>query len=103
MFQFKTLKVEEYRLALKNLELHYQNFMKDSPDSEMFGADDRLQAENGFQSARQHYDVLVQSLEQGGLTAEHSDRQTYYILSAIHFYLSKETYRSVQIYIIIGI
>ncbi|XP_031442469.1 plectin-like [Clupea harengus] len=57
--------VEEYRLALKNLELHYQNFMKDSPDSEMFGADDRLQAENGFQWPGSTKTILVQSLEQG--------------------------------------
>ncbi|XP_041932164.1 plectin a isoform X4 [Alosa sapidissima] len=67
---FKTLKVEEYNLALRNLELHYQNFMKDSQDSELFGADDRLQAENGFQSAKQHYDVLLQSVEQGYVPTE---------------------------------
>ncbi|XP_063042063.1 plectin a isoform X4 [Engraulis encrasicolus] len=65
IFMFKTLKTDEYHLALRNLELHYSNFMKDSQDSELFGADDRLQAENGFQSARQHYDLLLQSVEQG--------------------------------------
>lgn len=78
--QFKTLKVEEYNLALRNLELHYQNFMKDSQDSEIFGADDRLQAENGFQSAKQHYDVLLQSVEQGGSPViEHTDLHILYI------------------------
>ncbi|KAL2079914.1 hypothetical protein ACEWY4_023707 [Coilia grayii] len=65
ILMFKTLKTDEYHLTLRNLELHYQNFMKDSQDSELFGADDRLQAENGFQSAKQHYDVLLQSVEQG--------------------------------------
>ncbi|XP_067266926.1 plectin a isoform X1 [Chanodichthys erythropterus] len=61
---FKTLRVEEYRLTLKNLEQHYQDFMRDSQDSELFGADDRLQAENSYSKATQHYDNLLRSVEQ---------------------------------------
>lgn len=64
--QFKTLRVEEYRLTLKNLEQHYQAFIRDSQDSELFGADDRLQAENSYSKATQHYDNLLRSVEQGG-------------------------------------
>lgn len=64
--QFKTLRVEEYRLAVKTLEQHYQAFIRDSQDSELFGADDRLQAENSYGKATQHYDNLLQSVEQGG-------------------------------------
>jgi len=63
--QFKTLRVEEYRLTLKNLEQHYQAFIRDSQDSELFGADDRLQAENSYTKATQHYDNLLRSVEQG--------------------------------------
>ncbi|XP_057210468.1 plectin a isoform X5 [Triplophysa rosa] len=62
---FKTLRVEEYRLSLKNLEQHYQAFMRDSQDSQIFGADDRLQAENSYGKATQHYDNLLRSVEQG--------------------------------------
>ncbi|XP_077051508.1 plectin a isoform X21 [Siphateles boraxobius] len=62
---FKTLRVEEYRLTLKNLEQHYQAFIRDSQDSELFGADDRLQAENSYSKATQHYDNLLRSAEQG--------------------------------------
>ncbi|XP_073714527.1 plectin a [Misgurnus anguillicaudatus] len=61
---FKTLRVEEYRLALKTLEQHYQAFIRDSQDSELFGADDRLQAESSYGKATQHYDNLLQSVEQ---------------------------------------
>lgn len=70
--QFKTLRVEEYRLSLKNLEQHYQTFMRDSQDSQIFGADDRLQAENNYGKATQHFDNLLRSVEQGGcqLTAD---------------------------------
>uniref|UniRef100_A0A671MDZ5 Plectin n=1 Tax=Sinocyclocheilus anshuiensis TaxID=1608454 RepID=A0A671MDZ5_9TELE len=60
-----TLRVEEYRLTLKNLEEHYQAFLRDSQDSELFGADDRLQAENSYSKATQHYDNLLRSVEQG--------------------------------------
>ncbi|XP_051520381.1 plectin a isoform X2 [Myxocyprinus asiaticus] len=62
---FKSLRVEEYRVALKNLELHYQTFLRDSQDSELFGADDRLQAENSYGKTTQHYDNLLRSVEQG--------------------------------------
>ncbi|TSK31514.1 Plectin [Bagarius yarrelli] len=62
---FKTMKVEEYRLTLKNLEQHYQIFMRDSQDSELFGADERMQAESTYNNATQHYDNLLRSIEQG--------------------------------------
>lgn len=65
LLQFKTLKVEEYRLTLKKLEQHYQIFMRDSQDSELFGADERMQAEGAFNNATQHYDNLLRSVEQG--------------------------------------
>ncbi|XP_076865914.1 plectin a isoform X6 [Brachyhypopomus gauderio] len=65
LIMFKTLKVEEYRQTLKNLELHYQAFMRDSQDSELFGADDRMQAEGAYSGAAQHYDGLLRSVEQG--------------------------------------
>ncbi|XP_053347946.1 plectin a isoform X1 [Clarias gariepinus] len=65
---FKTLKVEEYRLTLKNLEQHYQIFMRDSQDSELFGADERIQAESAYNNASQHYDNLLRTVEQEPLT-----------------------------------
>ncbi|XP_046690941.1 plectin a isoform X1 [Silurus meridionalis] len=65
---FKTLKVEEYRLTLKKLEEHYQIFMRDSQDSELFGADERMQAESAHNNATQHFDNLVRSMEQEPLS-----------------------------------
>lgn len=65
--QFKTLRVEEYRLALRNLEQHYQDFLRDSQDSQMFGAEDRMQVESNYNGANRHYNTMVSSAEQGGL------------------------------------
>ncbi|XP_019910984.2 plectin a isoform X1 [Esox lucius] len=62
---FKTLSVEEYKLALRNLELHYQNFLRDSQDSQLFGADDRMQVESDYNKASQHYEELLHSVEKG--------------------------------------
>uniref|UniRef100_A0A3B3CIA8 Plectin a n=1 Tax=Oryzias melastigma TaxID=30732 RepID=A0A3B3CIA8_ORYME len=62
---FKTLRVEEYRLALRNLEQHYQEFLRDSQDSQMFGAEDRLQVESNYKRANQHFHSLVSTAEQG--------------------------------------
>ncbi|XP_054619674.1 plectin a isoform X4 [Dunckerocampus dactyliophorus] len=62
---FKTLTVEEYRLALRNLEQHYQDFLRDSQDSQMFGAEDRMQVESSYNKANQHYNTLVSTAEQG--------------------------------------
>lgn len=63
--QFKTLTVEEYRLALRNLEQHYQDFLRDSQDSQAFGAEDRMQVESRYNKANQHYNTLVSTAEQG--------------------------------------
>lgn len=59
------MRVEEYRLALRNLELHYQDFLRDSQDSQMFGAEDRMQVESNYNRANQHYNTMVSSAEQG--------------------------------------
>uniref|UniRef100_A0A3Q2EA17 Plectin a n=1 Tax=Cyprinodon variegatus TaxID=28743 RepID=A0A3Q2EA17_CYPVA len=65
MVTFKTLRVDEYRLALRNLEQHYQDFLRDSQDSQMFGAEDRMQVESNYNRANQHYQTMVSSAEQG--------------------------------------
>ncbi|CAB1447264.1 unnamed protein product, partial [Pleuronectes platessa] len=62
---FKTLRVEEYRLALRNLEQHYQDFLRDSQDSQMFGAEDRMQVESNYNTANTHYNTMVSTAEQG--------------------------------------
>lgn len=63
--QFRTLKPEEQRQALRNLELHYQAFLRDSQDAGGFGPEDRLVAEREYASCSRHYQQLLQSLEQG--------------------------------------
>ncbi|XP_056678842.1 plectin isoform X26 [Monodelphis domestica] len=62
---FRTLKPEEQRQALRNLEMHYQAFLRDSQDAGGFGPEDRLQVERDYSTCTRHYQQLLQSLEQG--------------------------------------
>lgn len=68
LLQFKTLRVEEYQLALRNLDQHYQDFLRDSQDSQMFGAEDRMQVESSYNRASQHYTTMVSAAEKGDVS-----------------------------------
>lgn len=59
------MKPEEYRLTLRNLEQHYQDFLRDSQDSQSFGPDDRMQIEEDYKKTTQHYENLLRTLEKG--------------------------------------
>ncbi|XP_077383781.1 plectin isoform X7 [Festucalex cinctus] len=61
----KSMKPEEYRQMMRNLELHYQDFMRDSQDSELFGPDDHLHIEGDYTKSTQHFDSLLRSMEKG--------------------------------------
>ncbi|XP_053571443.1 plectin isoform X6 [Bombina bombina] len=62
---FRSMTTEEYRLTLRNLETHYQDFMRDSQDSQNFHADDRMNIEREYNSSTQKYELLLRSLEKG--------------------------------------
>ncbi|XP_051920528.1 plectin isoform X25 [Hippocampus zosterae] len=61
----KSMKPDEYRQMMRNLELHYQDFMRDSQDSQLFGPDDRLHVEGDYTKTTQHFDSLLRSMEEG--------------------------------------
>ena len=45
--------------------MHYQDFLRDSQDSQLFGADDRMQIEADYKKTSQHYENLLRTCEQG--------------------------------------
>ncbi|XP_026053790.1 desmoplakin-like isoform X1 [Carassius auratus] len=53
------MRPEEYRSIIKNLELHYQEFMRNSLGSEMFSDDEKRKMEMQYAGAQSHYDQLV--------------------------------------------
>lgn len=59
------MKPEEYRLVMRNLEAHYQDFMRDSQDSQLFSPDDRMRVEDDYSKVSQHFDNLLRSMEKG--------------------------------------
>lgn len=56
---------EDYRQTLRSLETHYQEFLRDSQDSQNFHPDDRLQAERDYTVCTQKYEMLLRGLEKG--------------------------------------
>ncbi|XP_051577473.1 plectin-like isoform X1 [Myxocyprinus asiaticus] len=62
---FKTMKMDEYKLILRNLQLHYQDFLKDSKDSKLFDSNYHMQIERDYKETTQHFDNLLRTLEKG--------------------------------------
>ncbi|XP_012772261.2 desmoplakin-A isoform X2 [Maylandia zebra] len=53
------MRPEEYRNVIKGLETHYQEFMRTSQGSEMFGEEEKKLMQGNFDKAQAHYDTLV--------------------------------------------
>lgn len=59
------MKVDEYRQILRNLELHYQDFLRDTKNSQLFNPNECMQTEKDYKKATQHYEELLQTMEKG--------------------------------------
>lgn len=53
------MRPEEYRNIIKSLEMHYQEFTRNSHGSEMFADEDKRMIEQQYTGAQTHYDKLV--------------------------------------------
>ncbi|XP_053350326.1 plectin isoform X3 [Clarias gariepinus] len=61
----KTMKVDEYRQILRNLELHYQDFLRDTKNSQLFNPDECMQTEKDYKKSTQYYEELLRTMEKG--------------------------------------
>lgn len=50
---------DKYRSIIKTLETHYQEFLRTSQGSELFGEDERKKIQGHFDKAQKHYDTLI--------------------------------------------
>lgn len=50
---------DEYQNIIKRLEFHYQDFMRSSQGSEMFGEEEKKNMQGNFDKAQKHYSTLV--------------------------------------------
>ncbi|XP_041103815.1 desmoplakin-like isoform X1 [Polyodon spathula] len=55
----RTMRAEEYRLIIKNLEKHYQEFLRESRGSEVFGDEDKKQMQDSCSGATEYYEKLI--------------------------------------------
>ena len=56
------MRPEEYRSVIKRLETHYQEFLRTSQGSELFGEEEQNTIKGQFAFAQNHYDGLIVQL-----------------------------------------
>ncbi|XP_035387106.1 plectin isoform X6 [Electrophorus electricus] len=70
----RTMKVDEYRQILRNLELHYQDFLRDTANSQQFSPEDRMQMEKDYKMTTQHYEKLLRTMEKRPVIKSRGDQ-----------------------------
>ncbi|XP_072357310.1 microtubule-actin cross-linking factor 1 isoform X21 [Scyliorhinus torazame] len=60
---FKTLKANEQSQVMKNLQMHYEDFLEDSQESQVFSIADRLRLEEEVDNCKEHSEKLLVSME----------------------------------------
>ncbi|XP_060547363.1 microtubule-actin cross-linking factor 1 isoform X6 [Pantherophis guttatus] len=61
--KLRALAPGECHHAMKNLQMHFEDFLEDSRDSEIFSLADRLHLEEEVDSCKEHFQRLLQSME----------------------------------------
>lgn len=55
----------EHQQVLSNLQTHFDEFLKDSEESEVFSVADRAELEKDVLACKEYYQELLQSAERG--------------------------------------
>ncbi|XP_019403113.1 PREDICTED: microtubule-actin cross-linking factor 1 isoform X18 [Crocodylus porosus] len=63
MEKLRSLAQGECQQAMKSLQTHYEDFLQDSCDSELFSVADRLHLEEEVDSCKEHFQQLLESME----------------------------------------
>ncbi|XP_044853515.1 microtubule-actin cross-linking factor 1 isoform X3 [Mauremys mutica] len=63
MEKLRSLAQGECQQAMKSLQAHYEDFLQDSRDSELFSGTDRLRLEEEVKSSKEHFQQLLESME----------------------------------------
>lgn len=53
------MRKEDYQKIITDLEIHYQEFLRNSQGSEMFGDEDKRKIQTQFTDAQKHYQTLI--------------------------------------------
>uniref|UniRef100_A0A8B9PRX6 Microtubule actin crosslinking factor 1 n=1 Tax=Apteryx owenii TaxID=8824 RepID=A0A8B9PRX6_APTOW len=61
--KLRSLAQGECHQAVKSLQAHYEDFLQDSRDSELFSVSDRLRLEEEVESSKEHIRQLLESME----------------------------------------
>uniref|UniRef100_A0A8D0GP55 Desmoplakin n=1 Tax=Sphenodon punctatus TaxID=8508 RepID=A0A8D0GP55_SPHPU len=84
--KLKTMRREDYQRIVTDLEVHYQEFLRNSQGSEMFGDDDKRVIQTQFSDAQKYYQTLVIQLPgqqrppQPGLFLVHEAKEAWLLM-----------------------
>lgn len=65
--QLRALAPGECHQTMRSLQLHYDDFLEDSRDLELFSVADRLRLEEDVELCKERFQQLLQSMENGNL------------------------------------
>uniref|UniRef100_A0A8D0DPW2 MACF1 factor n=1 Tax=Salvator merianae TaxID=96440 RepID=A0A8D0DPW2_SALMN len=82
--KLRALATGECHQTMRNLQVHYDDFLEDSRDSELFSVADRLHLEEEVEACKEHFQQLLQSMENGESLAEAPQKQQYYGISEVN-------------------
>ncbi|NXG57405.1 MACF1 factor, partial [Hemiprocne comata] len=95
MEKLRSLAQGECQQALKSLQAHYEDFLQDSRDSELFSVSDRLRLEEEVESSKEHIRQLLESMENED--KDETVARTYLSeLKNIHLHLEEREQRLVS-------
>ena len=63
--QIKTTLPGEHQQVLSSLQAHFEEFLEDSEESEVFTVADRTQLERDVLACKEYYEELLKSAERG--------------------------------------
>ncbi|XP_033013485.1 microtubule-actin cross-linking factor 1 isoform X18 [Lacerta agilis] len=63
MEKLRALAPGECHQSMRSLQVHYDDFLEDSRDTELFSVTDRLRLEEDVDSCKEHFQQLLQSME----------------------------------------
>lgn len=63
--QIKTMLPGEHQQVLSSLQAHFEEFLEDSEESEVFTMADRTQLERDVVACKEYYEELLKSAERG--------------------------------------
>ena len=97
LIQIKTMLPGEHQQVLSNLQSHFDEFLEDSDESEVFTVADCSQLEREVAACKEYYQELLRSAERGKALLPLPVPHNYELLMHIEHNAARETHGSLSL------